>query len=143
MSKSNTFENDLMKLIFQAVPIANLADDAGTDPLTELYVALHTADPGEGGAQNTNEIAYTNYQRVAVARSSSGWNVSNNQASNKEIIAFPECGASGGTAAYVSVGTATSGAGKILYSGQLTAPLAIANGITPQFAADALVFSED
>ena len=49
MSKGDTTENDLLKLIFNATPIANLADNAATSPLTQLAVALHTGDPGEGG----------------------------------------------------------------------------------------------
>ena len=73
MSKGDTFENDLLKLIFNATAIANLADNAATSPLTNLSVALHTADPGEGGTQATNETAYTGYARVSVARTSGGW----------------------------------------------------------------------
>ena len=72
MSKGNTFENDLLKLIFNGTAIANLADDAGTSPLGNLYVSLHTADPGEAGDQTTNECAYSTYARQAVARRS-GW----------------------------------------------------------------------
>ena len=51
MSKGNTFENDWMKLIFNATAIANIADNAASSPLTNLYVSLHTADPGETGDQ--------------------------------------------------------------------------------------------
>lgn len=36
MSKGNTFENDLLKLIFQGVAIANIADNAASSPLTNL-----------------------------------------------------------------------------------------------------------
>ena len=143
MSKGNTFESDLLKLIFQAVDIANIADDAATSPLTNLYVSLHSADPGEAGNQTTNEISYTGYGRVAVARSAAGWDISGNAVSNAAVIAFGECGGGTATAAYVGVGTAESGAGKLLYSGQLTANLAISAGITPQFAAGALDITED
>ena len=69
MSKSNTFETELLALIFNATAIADLAENDATAPLTNLYVALHTADPGEAGVQNTSETAYTGYARVAVARS--------------------------------------------------------------------------
>jgi len=72
MSKSNAFENSLLKLIFNATAIANLADNAATSPLTNLYVSLHTADPGEAGDQSTNEVSYTSYARVAVARTTGG-----------------------------------------------------------------------
>ena len=51
MSKGNTFELDLLALIFNATAIANIADNAAASPLTSLYVALHTADPGEAGSQ--------------------------------------------------------------------------------------------
>lgn len=47
MSKGNTFELDFLKLVFNATAIANIADNAASSPLTSLYLALHTADPGE------------------------------------------------------------------------------------------------
>lgn len=143
MSKGNTFENDLLKLIFQAVAIANLADNAASSPFTNLYVSLHTSDPGEGGSQTTNETAYTNYARVAVVRTSSGWAVSADTASNVAAITFPTGGVTGATLTHFGVGTASSGAGKLLYSGALTAPLAVSAGVTPEFAIGALTCTED
>jgi hypothetical protein len=143
MSKGNTFENDLMKLIFNAVAIANLADDAATDPLTDLYLALHTGDPGEGGSQTTSEADYTGYARVPVNRDAGGWTVAANQAENAALVQFPLCGGGSNIVTHVSVGTAGSGAGKILYSGALNAPRTISDGIQPQFSAGDLVFEED
>ena len=81
MSKGDTFENDWLKLVFNATAIANMADNAATSPLTNLYVSLHTADPGESGSQTTSEVAYTSYARVAVARTSGGWTVTANSVS--------------------------------------------------------------
>lgn len=146
MSKGNTFENDIMKLIFQATAIANIADNAASSPLTNLYVSLHTADPGETGSQTTSEIAYTNYARVAVLRSASGWTVTDNTATNAAVVTFPACTGSSGTATYAAVGTAASSTGKLLYSGAITTPsggLAISTGITPSFAIGAISVSED
>lgn len=117
MSTGNTFENDLAKLIFQATAIANIADNAATSPLTQLFVALHTADPGEGGSQTTNEATYTGYARVAVNRNSGGWTVTNNQISNTGAVTFGQCTAGANSITHFSIGTVTSGAGKILYSG--------------------------
>lgn len=133
MSKGNTFENDLLKLIFNGTAIANLADDAGTSPLGNLYVSLHTADPGEAGDQTTNECAYSTYARQAVARTSGGWTVTANSVSPVADISFP-AGASGDseTATHFAVGTDASGAGKILYSGTLAPNIAIAEGVTPK-----------
>jgi hypothetical protein len=143
MSKGNIFENDLMKLIFNATAIANIADNAASGPLTNLYVSLHTADPGEAGDQTTNEATYTSYARVAVARSGSGWTVTNNVAENAALIQFPQCTGGSNTITHVAIGTAVSGAGKLLYKGALSASLAVSSGIQPQFAAGDLTASED
>lgn len=144
MSKTNTFESDLLKLIFQAVAIANIADNAAASPLTNLYISLHSADPGETGDQTTNEISYTGYARVAVARTSGGWTVSGTtQVANAGAVTFGACTAGSATATHVGVGTASSAAGKLLYSGALNASLSISAGITPNFAIGALVVTED
>lgn len=143
MSKGNTYENDLMLLIFNATAIANIADNAASSPLTNLYVSLHTADPGEGGNQTTNECTYGSYARVAVARSGSGWTVSGNEATNAALVQFPQCSSGSETATHVGVGTAASSTGKMLYSGALSAGLAISSGIQPQFAAGDLDITED
>jgi hypothetical protein len=143
MSKANTFENDWMKLIFNATAIANMADNAAASPLTNLYVSLHTADPGEAGDQTTSEATYTCYARVAVARTSGGWTVTNNQAVNVGAVTFGQCTAGSNTITHFAIGTASSGAGKILYSGALGSSLAVSTNITPAFAASAITASED
>jgi hypothetical protein len=132
LSKSDTFENDLLKLIFNATAIANMADNAATSPLTNLYVALHTADPGETGTQSTNEAAYTSYARVAVARTSGGWTVTTNSVSPAANIDFPACTGSTATVTHWSVGVASSGATKILYSGTVTPNISVSTGVTPR-----------
>lgn len=136
MSKSNTTENDFMLYTFNGTAIS-------WDGNTNLYVALHTADPGEAGNQTTSEATYTSYARVTVARTSGGFTVSGNQASNTALIQFPQCTGGTNTITHVSVGTAVSGAGQILYSGTLTASLSVSSGIQPQFSVGALVITED
>lgn len=133
MSKGDTFENDWMKLIFQATAIANIADNAASAPLTNLYVSLHTADPSEAGSQTTSETAYTGYARIAVARTSGGWTVTANSVSPVANIDFGECTASPGAAlTHFAVGTAASGAGKLLYSGTLSPNITMAVGVIPR-----------
>lgn len=132
MSKGNTFENDWLKLIFNATAIANIADNAATGPLTNLYVSLHTADPGEAGDQTTNEVSYTSYARVAVARTSGGWTVTGNSVSPAANIDFPAATGGTATATHFAVGTASSGAGKLLYSGTVTPNISISSGVTPR-----------
>jgi hypothetical protein len=133
MSKGNTFENDWMKLIFNAVAIANIADNAAAAPLTNLQVSLHTGDPGEAGDQTTSETAYTGYGRVAVARTTGGWTVTGNSASPVANIDFGECTASpGAPVTHLIIGTAASSTGKLLYSGTVTPNITIAAGVIPR-----------
>jgi len=132
MSKSNSAENSILALIFNATAWANIADNAATGPLTNLYVSLHTADPGEGGNQTTNEAAYTSYARVAVARTSGGWTVSGASVSPVATISFPAATGGGETETYFGVGTASSGAGVLLYSGPISPTIGVSSGVTPQ-----------
>lgn len=133
MSKGDTYENDWLKLVFNATAIANIADNAASAPLTNLYVSLHTADPGEAGSQTTSEIAYTGYARVAVARTTGGWTVTNNSVSPVANIDFGAMtGGAGGTVTHFVVGTLTSGTGKLLYSGTVTPNIAVTSGVTPR-----------
>lgn len=131
MSKANTFENDLMKLIFNATAIANIADNAASSPLANLFVALHTADPGEAGDQTTSEATYTSYARVSVARTAGGFTVTANSVSPVTDISFPACTGGTNTITHFSIGVATSGASKILYSGTVSPNIAVATGVTP------------
>ena len=132
MSKGNTFENDLLKLIFQGTAIADLAENDSSSPLTNLRVALHTADPGEGGSQTTNEANYGGYARVNVARSTTGWTITNNSVSPAANITFPTATSGSNTITHFSVGTATSGAGKILYKGTVSPNISVTAGVTPR-----------
>ena len=137
-SKGSTFSNDFLKLILNATPIANIADNAATAPLTNLYVALHTADPTAAGNQTSNEVAYTGYARVAVARTTAGWTVTTNSWAPAAVINFPACTGGSATATFASIGTALSGAGKILWSGAISPSISIANGVTPQLTTGSL-----
>jgi hypothetical protein len=133
MAKGNTFINDLLKLIFNATAIANIADNAATSPLTNLYVSLHTANPGAGGSQTTSEAAYTSYARVAVARTTGGWTAASAQSTSPvATISFPAATGGSETETYFGIGTASSGAGKLLYSGTVTPNISVSSGVTPQ-----------
>lgn len=136
MSMSNTSETGLLNLLFNNTAWANIGDASGLQPSAtagSFYIALHSADPGEAGDQTTNEISYTGYARVAVARSGAGFTVSGDTVSNAATVQYGECTAGSATAAYFSVGLASSGAGAILYRGALDASRNITSGITPLF----------
>lgn len=143
MPKSTATCNSILALIFNATAWADLAENDATSPLTDLYLSLHTADPGVGNNQTTNETAYTNYVRIAVARTTGGWDApASGATANAALAQFAQCGVTGATLTHVAIGTAASGAGTVLYAGALSSSLAVANGIQPQFAAGALDVTE-
>ncbi len=134
MSASNSFENSLLLLIFNNTNIANVGDATGlrgSSTAGSLYVSLHTADPGEAGAQNTSEATYTSYARVAVARSGAGWTVTSSNASNAATVSWPAATGGSSTVTHFGIGTASSGAGVLLFSGALAASRSITSGVTP------------
>lgn len=139
MSKSNTFENDWLKLIFNATAIANLADNAASSPLTNLYVSLHTADPGEAGDQSTSEATYTSYARVAVARTSGGWTVTGNSVSPVANIDFPVATGGTNTITHFGVGSASSGAGVLYYSGSISPTISVVTGVIPRLTTSSTI----
>ncbi len=143
MPKSTGTCNSILNLMYRATAWANVADNAGTSPLTNTHVSLHTSNLTAGGTgQNENETSYTDYARQAVARSTGWAAASGGSTSNAGQINFPQCGTTGATLTHVATGTASSGPGLVWHYGPLNASLAVANGITPQFAIGALVVTE-
>lgn len=141
MSASDSMETNILKLILQNVDFANIGDAGGlrgSATAGSLYIALHSADPGEAGSQTTNEVSYTGYSRVAVARSVAGFTVTGDVGSNAAAVTFGQCSAGSVTATHFSIGTASSGAGIILFKAALAASLAIASPIQPEFTAGQL-----
>lgn len=131
--KGNTFINDYLKLLLNATPIANIADNAASSPLTNLYGGLQTASAGAAGNQTTNEAAYTSYARVATARTTGGFTAASAQSSALvATMSFPQATGGSETETDATLGTASSGAGKLLYFGAISPTLAVSNSVTPQ-----------
>jgi hypothetical protein len=140
---STDFKTDLALLIFNNTDIAAIGDAAGIQNSAtagNLYVALHTADPGAGGKQNTSECAFGLYARQPVARASGagGWTCTAGAVANASAITFAE--ANGGTehVTHFSVGYEISGATKMIASAELTTHRDVAAGVTLSFAAGEL-----
>lgn len=139
---STYLANAYLKLIFQGIAIPNLADNAAISPSTQLSVGLHTADPGVGNSQSTNEANYTGYARIMEGRNNTIWNVTANQVVNIPTMVFPPCTAGSNTITYASIGLSSSGSTVILYAGPVGAPLVVGPGVTPQFAPGQLGFQQ-
>lgn len=128
------FAEAYLKLWFQGVAVPNLADNAASSPLTDLFVSLHVASPAAGD-QSTNECTYTSYARVNVARSGAGWDVSGTDVQPMSDIVFPTCTGGAEIATWFGIGTVSSGAGVLMYCGPLSPTITIANTVTPKIKA--------
>lgn len=134
---SDTTENAILALIFNATAWANYADNAATSPQTQVACALHTADPGDAGTMSTSEIGYTSYARVNVNRNSGGWTVSGSNPTSVSPVAnisFPAGTGGAGTATNFSTGKTGGGATAILMAGTVTPNIVTGNGVTPQLS---------
>lgn len=141
MSWSNTLETGWLNLFFKNTDFTLVGDAGGlrgSAVAGSLYLSLHTADPGETGDQTTSETGYTSYVRLAVARDGTNWTVAGNQVSNALDLLFAACTGSSSTITHIGIGTSSVGAGKLCYSGALSASLAVSNGITPRAVAGAI-----
>lgn len=130
MAKSNTSANDYVALVYNATAIANIADNAATSPLTNIFVAAHTADPGAAGTQSTSEAAYTGYARASVARTTGGFTCSNGTVTLVANASFGACTAGTATLTHWSTGVASSGATKVLHRGVFGSRLGPFTGAT-------------
>ncbi len=131
----STHANNVLKLILQAVAIANLADNAASSPITNVYLSLHTATPAAGN-QTTSEAAYTSYARQALIRSTStpGFTIAANVATLSASTSFPaSTGTPSETETFAGVGKSVSGANELYFYGALSPTISVtAAGITPQ-----------
>lgn len=135
MSFGNATETELLSYVFDSAATA-------WEGNANFYIALHTADPGEAGTATTNEVAYTNYARVAVSRTT-GFTVSGNSVENAGLVQFATSGGSGTDCTHFSIVTTSSGAGQIILRGALTSTLPTSAGIQPQFGAGTLTATLD
>ena len=141
MALSTAAKTALLNLLLNATPWANMADNAASSPLTNIYLALHTADPGVGGTQSTSEATYTGYARIPVVRTSSGWTVAGSAATNAAALLFGACTAGSNTITHASIGFLSAGAGALISSAALGGSISVAAGVTPAVAIGQLSFT--
>ena len=132
MSFTNATEAAIIALVFNATTWDDFAQNDGSSPLTAFNLSGHTADPGEAGAQNTTELAYTSYARVSVNRNSGGWTCSGNAATLTANTDFPAGTGGSGTMTHFGVGKDSSGAGTLYGSGTVTPNVVTGSGVTPR-----------
>jgi hypothetical protein len=105
--------------------------------ITNAYVSLHTADPGNTGASEvTGDPAYARQGPVAFTEAPSNPTV----ASNSAIITYPAATALWGTISFFGVWDAATG-GNFRGSGAVTTPKSVNTGDTARFAANSLTIT--
>lgn len=135
MSLSNTSETAILNQIFVGTSLPWSAN-------TDLWIALHTADPGESGTAVTNEATYGGYARVTLTRATD-FTVSGNSISNANLEQFVACSSGTNTITHASIVDSSSGAGTILVRAALSSSISVSTGVQPQFASGALSFTID
>lgn len=142
VGKTDVWEAGLMLLVFNNTDFTGVGDAGGLRGSAapgSLYMGLYTADPTEEGTQATNEVGYTGYARVAIARSSDGFTCSDGAVALAANVTFPAGSGGSGTATHWGLGTEPSGAGKLLYGGPISPSIVCGSGVTPQLTAGTCV----
>jgi hypothetical protein len=146
-AKSTVMAAEWLDHYFLNSAMAGIGDAGGLLPSAvagSIHISAHTASPGVGGDQTTNEATFTGYARVAKARSGTHWNRSGTTVNNNSTVAFgPNTDPTSQTITHLAYGDDTSGAGKIRYILELASPVEVTNGMTLQFFADELAVAED
>lgn len=135
MSFSNYAENAVLEQVFKGTALPWNAN-------TNLWIALHTADPGEAGTAVTNEATYGSYARIVLTRASD-FNITGNQISNANLEQFAAATSGSNTITFASIVTTASGPGEIIVRAALSSSVVVSTGVQPQFAAGALSFTLD
>lgn len=136
--KFTAFSGSLAEAIAHNSDITGIS--RGTSSAGSLYMGLHYADPGRAGNQSTNEMTYTGYGRVGIPRTTGGLTVTGPSWSPATDVTFGQRtdGGSASIGLYMSIGTASTGAGVSLYSGPISGGQAM-QPFTAVAATDAVV----
>jgi hypothetical protein len=136
--KSNYLEDAVINSVLRGVAFPAVTGST--------YVGLFTAAPTDAGGGT--EVSGGSYARVAVSRATGSWDAPADQSgaektANTAAVTFPSPTANWGTVTHFGVFDAST-AGNLLYWGALGTSRNILSGdVAPQFAAGALVITED
>ena len=133
MSFSNFAETAVLEAVFNGIALP-------WDANTNLWLALHTADPGEAGTAVTSEASYTSYARVLCTRATD-FTVTGDTVTNTNQEAFPQSTGGSNVITHASIVDTASGAGNIIARATLTSSITVTTGVQPLFAAAALSFT--
>lgn len=145
MSATDDFVQSLLELLFLNTDFTNIGDSGGllgSAAAGSYYLSLMTSDPGTSGVQTTNEATYAGYARIAIPRTSSGFVRSGNAVLLTSDRVFADAtGGDGQVLRYAGLGTAASGAGRLLLYGALSPIITVATGKAPRIKSSTTSFT--
>jgi len=145
---SNTFETEFLKLMFQNVGITGIGDATGlrgSASAGNFYLRLCKSTPAPTDANLGTECDYAGYTRVTVGRTISDWDVTNNVASNLNLLSFGECTSGSNTVRYVELwrdNVSTNESERIAWA-MTSAQVSVAAGVSPVFQPGDITFTFD
>lgn len=150
MNAVNTFEYEILKLIFNNTDIVGIGDLGGirgSVTAGNLYVRLCTNAVQVSDSQVGTECSYTGYVAggVAVGRTITDWSVMGSTAININDIVFGECTAGSDTVSYVEIwrnNTGNTDADRVAWK-DLPDDLLVSVGIIPVFYAGDIIITFD
>jgi hypothetical protein len=145
MPKSTNTCNNLLALLYNATPWANIADNAAASPIATIQIALAKVTGAPTDTMSTNEADYTNYVRLTTLRATGagGWTAPSGGAiSNVSAITYAQCGVTGNTLVAAKTGKA-AGASDVFHYGDLNAPIIVSNLIRIVFDPGAVTITEN
>jgi hypothetical protein len=121
---------DLLKLILNGTPLANVFDNAASSPIGSVYVSMHYQDPGAGAGfdQTLYELDYgsTRASRRALDARMDGRDLGleRDRVPVADIVfPVPTTLGSSFSGLWAGIGRAVSGAGYLFWSGSITSTI--------------------
>jgi hypothetical protein len=105
---------------------------------SNVYVALHTGDPGETG--DSNEVSTTSYSRASTS-ANGDWTRSGNTFENAVDISFPQAQENWGTISHFSLWDGSSGSDNAIAYSALNSSRSVETDDSPIFRAGSLTGS--
>ena len=103
---------------------------------TNIFVALHVADPGVLGTQTTNPATYTGYAQASLAPTALNFSVLSGGVQSLVDINFPQNTGTSQTITFVSFGNGS----QIFHYGALSNGV-VAPGVTPKILAGSMTLT--
>jgi len=145
---SATFNNNLLKLLFQNIALPGLGDANGVQPSLvagNVYIRLCTDAVAVDDTTLGPECLYTGYVTggIAVERADTAFSVANEQAKNIAQLDFGECTALPETVRYAEVwmDNVSTGIAERIRWCQLPSDIVLQVGSVPQIPVDNLIFT--